>query len=176
MTLFHTLKSSVITNLYDRIMLSLSCSINLNKSYWVLEKNFFPKSLWYPTGVLRLKFLFPFFDWIICAILFRMKCWFVLNKNFFRNSVRKAYLSWFSSEKCAAGCKHCTAIFSRAKVKKFSGSTTWYVLLLVEILDRLTVAASNTIDQHFHKKYQKSNFWYCSQILMDRRRGLKFCV
>jgi len=38
------------------------------------------------------------------------------------------------------------------------GSTPWYTLSLVEILERLTVAAWNTADQHFHDKHQDRLF------------------
>ncbi len=44
--------------------------------------------------------------------------------------------------------------FSRAKAEKFMGTTPWYNLSLVETLERLTVVAWNTTDQHFHDKHR----------------------
>jgi len=49
-------------------------------------------------------------------------------------------------------------IFSRAKAEKFMDSTPYYTVSLVEILERMAVAAWNTADQHFHEKYQDRLF------------------
>jgi len=47
-----------------------------------------------------------------------------------------------------------TIFFSRAKAEKFPGSTRWYTLSLVDILEGLIVVACNNADQHFYDKYQ----------------------
>ena len=50
---------------------------------------------------------------------------------------------------------------SGAKAKKFMSNTPWYSLSLVEILERLAVAAWNNADQHFHEKHQDTLFLWC---------------
>jgi hypothetical protein len=47
---------------------------------------------------------------------------------------------------------------SVTKAKRFMTNTPWYNLSVVEILERLTVAAWNTMDQHFHEKQRYRAF------------------
>jgi hypothetical protein len=47
---------------------------------------------------------------------------------------------------------------SGAKAKKFMSNTPWYSLSPVEILERSAVAAWNTVDQNFYKKYRYRAF------------------